>query len=189
MPGLITKGLGAGGAGVDLLSTTISIKQISLNFSDAPSLVGDALSLSKWSISGVNSVSILSISISTNSIILITSEMSNGGSYLLNIPQYITSTGGPWVGPYSQTFTGVGATPVIVYSKVIDARHLEICFSEPVNKYDALNIANYSISGLVVVGVEQISDSIFRIQTSHQTVGTSYSIVASNIRDRDNISV
>lgn len=90
--------------------------------------------------------------------------------------------------PNSYTWNVVPETtpPVIQMARAVDARVLEVVFSEDVVPAEALNPLNYSITGsggLAVNGVTQLSGSIYRLSTARQTVGASYNVTASNIHD------
>jgi hypothetical protein len=179
---------------INFTNITAIAKQVSVNFDTPPTLLGPAADKTVWSIIGPNAqvITINTLNIIGTSVVLSTTEMSNGVTYTISIPpSYITSSSGLfWTGPFVKTFTGVGGAPFIQNVKPIDGRTIEIMFSENVNKYDALNIANYSIDhGLVVLGAQQISPSIFRLITSLQVSSTNYTVTASNIRDIDSVLI
>ena len=64
----------------------------------------------------------------------------------------------------------------------VDAKHVDIEFSEPVNR--ANNAANYSANnGLSISGVTDLGSNSYRLTTSQIDVGVTYTITASNITD------
>ncbi len=176
------------GGGLTIDSVIATLNTITITFSDAPTVIDvAALDRTRWSAhTGGQYIVINSVTQAGNTVILSTTEMANGSSYTLEIPN--TTIAGPsgsvFLGPFTQAFTGFGVSPTIAITQVIDARTIDVIFSERVNKYDALNETNYTINnGLSVVSVAQLSTTIFRLTTSKQTVGTSYTVTASNIRD------
>lgn len=87
---------------------------------------------------------------------------------------------------YSWTVVPETTPPTLVYAVARDARTLDITFSEPVIASEALNKANYAITGgagLTVESVEQLTADSFRLKTTKQVVGQSYLVTASNIHD------
>lgn len=76
--------------------------------------------------------------------------------------------------------------PTLALARSVDARLVEVIFSEDVVEAEALNPANYSITGgggLAVNSVVKLSASIYRLITARQTVGANYTVQASNIHD------
>ncbi len=145
------------------------------------------LDRTRWQITGSGtSVIVNTVTIVGNTIVLGTTAMVAGGPYTLIIPNttIAESVGGTvFLGSFSQPFTGAGATPVILITRVIDARTIEVTYDQAVNKYDALNETNYSINnGLSVLSVAQVSTAIFTLTTTKQVDGTAYTLTASNIR-------
>jgi len=192
MPLIITKGYGlaAGGGGGPFVfnGITTAIKEVHLNFSVPPFIGGPALDRSLWSIVGPNDSIIVvdGVIVVGNSVILNTSEMAQGVSYTLNMPTYFISNGSGVVfpGPFTQIFTGTGTNPFIVITQTIDTRTVLVHFNETINELDGRNENNYSANnGLSIISAEKVSNTIYKLHTSLQTVGTSYTITASNIRD------
>lgn len=65
-----------------------------------------------------------------------------------------------------------------------EGRLLIVTFSEAVVEAEALDPANYSLdNGLVVLDLEKISASQYRITTSLQTPGLSYNLTVSGVHD------
>lgn len=87
---------------------------------------------------------------------------------------------------YSWTVSADTTPPTLVYAVARDARTVDVTFSEPVVVSEALNKLNYGITGgagLTVESVEQLTADSFRLKTTKQVVGQSYSVTASNIHD------
>lgn len=87
---------------------------------------------------------------------------------------------------YNWTVSADTTPPTLLLVRTVDARIVEVVFSEDVVASEALNPANYVITGaggLAVNGVTQLSASIYRLSTARQTVGASYNVTASNIHD------
>lgn len=90
--------------------------------------------------------------------------------------------------PQSYNWTVVAETtpPTLFMVRVVDARHLEVTFSEAVVTAEALNTANWLITGgagLAVQSVAQVTSSVYTLTTAAQVPGTSYTLTASNIHD------
>lgn len=90
--------------------------------------------------------------------------------------------------PTSYTWNVVAETtpPTLALARAVDARIVEVIFSEDVVESEALNPLNYTITGgggLAVNGVTKVTASIYRLITARQTVGASYTVQASNIHD------
>ncbi len=171
-----------------LASIIATTNTITITFTVVPTIIDVAvLDRTRWiAYAGDQHIVVNSVTIVDHAIVLGTTEMANGSTYTLEMPN--TTIAGPdgtvFLGPFTQNFTGVGVSPYILITQVIDARTIDVVFNEQVNKYDALNETNYTINnGLTVVSVAQLSASIFRLTTSRQAVGTSYTVTASNIRD------
>ncbi len=184
LPGLVTLPTTT----MDLLSIVATLETITITFNDTPTIIDVAiLDRTRWiAYTGDQHIVINAVNVTGDAIVLSTTEMSHGSTYTLVMPNTtIANTEGVvYLGPFTENFTGFGVSPTILITQVIDARTIDVVFSEPVNKYDALNETNYSVNnGLTVVSVAQLSASIFRLTTSKQAVGTSYTVTASNIRD------
>jgi hypothetical protein len=86
-------------------------------------------------------------------------------------------------------FSSAIASPLFIeVAYGLEARLVEVVFSEPVVDADALNPANYGITGgggLDVFSVIKMTNSIFRLTTSKQTPATVYTLTASNIFSLD----
>lgn len=175
--------IGGGSLPINLLSTTGSNKLVTLSFDATPVLTGNSLLPNNWTTSPELSIS--NATVVGDSILLTTSEQTTGKLYTLNVPSGISSQDGLlWIGPFTQTFTGVGQGPSILNIYCIDARTIDVSFSEEVYEPDALTKENYSINnGLQVFKVVKVSKTTYRLTTSKQAVGTSYTVTASNIRD------
>lgn len=83
------------------------------------------------------------------------------------------------------TLSGQDTTPpIFVLARSVDARTVDVFFSEAVQPEDAMNTANYSISPtLTIKSIQQITPRQFRLTTSNQSSGQDYTITASNIHD------
>lgn len=62
-----------------------------------------------------------------------------------------------------------------------DAHHVDVVFQSAANVSQASDPANYTIAGLVVSEATRITDSTYRLTTSRQTSGTSYTVTISGI--------
>lgn len=191
MPLIITEGLGpdsggGGGSPLTVASVSASLDQVQVILSSSGLLIGAATIPSNWTISGGGAaMTVTAVGIAGDTITLTTTEGTTGFSYTLSIPQGIvdSSNGNPCVGAFSQSFTGVGSSPTLASARAVDARILELSFSKPVTAFEATNPSNYSIPGLQVTAVTELTSSMYRLTTSQQTEGTVYTVTASNIHD------
>lgn len=189
---IVTQGLGnAGGAiALSVLSFTPNPGSLVIVFSDLVALTGDAASSTNWSITpgiGLNPITINSVVVVGNTVTVNTSEHQTG-SYTLNYPQGIVSylDGSPFIGPFTHVYSNVGVVPFLTMVRGVDARAIDVVFSEAVNLQDALTPGNYSITGastVTVTSVEKQTDQAFRLNTTVQVRSGSYTLQASNIRD------
>jgi hypothetical protein len=172
---------------LSLISTVGSAGSVTLNLSDLITLTSDSAVRSKWSIVDNlgNPLAVNSLSSVGSAVTLGTAAQVTGRTYTVTIPYGILkiTDGSNYVGPYSTTFGGTGVAPTIVMSRSVDSRTIEVIFSESVVAGDALNPTNYAIPGLTISTVTQITPVIYRITTSRQSEGTTYTVTASNIHD------
>lgn len=194
MPGnlIITQGYGAtiGGA-LTLVNLTPAATQLVLTFSVNIALTGNALDPTNWSItpgSGSSPVTVNSLSVAGATLTINTTEHTNGTPYTLVFPQGVvsTSSAAPFIGPFTQAYTGVGVLPTLQAVQSIDARSVEAVFNEAVVPADALNPANWAITGdsvVAVVSVAQMTAASFRLSTTAHEPSSNYTLTASNIRD------
>lgn len=186
---LVTRGMGepVGGTAFTLTSLAPSASLITATFNDAPLISGAAIVLSNWIIQGGPvQVTVTGLTIVGNTILIATTEQKTGVVYTLALPTLgIRSVGNqPFDGPFEPTFTGVGVQPTVLIGQSIDARTLQVSFSEPVVESEAETGANYSVdNGLTVSTGVKVSDTVFRLTTSKQTVGQLYTVTVSNIHD------
>lgn len=189
---IVTEGFGpdaGGGGALTILSTTGIEGGIEVLLSATGILTGDALVPSKWVVVGGGvALTVVSVSIIGSLITLTTNEATDGASYTLLVPQGIvdSGTGNPCTGGFVQPFTGAGTAPILSLARSIDARQVEVYFTEAVVEAEALLPANYVITGgggLSVFAVEKITDTIFQLTTSAQEVALLYTVTASNIHD------
>lgn len=194
---LITSGLGSAGssglvsgdcASLKLLAASNTGTYIDLIFNYPIRLDGPAAVISNWSITPTTDkeVAITSLVVANNRILVYTSEQDSDILYTLNIPLagVVSTSWAYFGGSYNPTFLGLGFAPTILMARTVDGRTLEVIFSEAVNPDDALDASKYSINnGLTVSSVTKISSHIFRLVTSKQTVGQSYTVTATGVRD------
>lgn len=160
-----------------------------LTFSDNVVLQGPALDPANWTIAGpglgVTCTAVSAPSDQKNVTLTIT-DQTQGGAYTVTVPS--TGISGPsalnFSGPFTMNFTGIGVAPSIVMARSVDARTMEVIFSEPVLESDALNPTNYTITnGLKALSVSKVTPVIYRLTTSKQAVGTAYNVTVSEVRD------
>lgn len=179
--GLLTSGLGedvaGGSSGFVLTSTTPAQNQITLGFASGASLLsGPSAVAGNWTLTG--GLTVTAVALSGGAVVLTTTNQTGGGTYTLHIPLGVMSFGNGFLGPYETTFTGVQTTPTITISRAVDARTVDIVFAQaPDVIADALDPARYSVdNGLQVTAVERLTATWYRLTTTQQLVGTSYTV-------------
>lgn len=190
---LATQGLGASGNGTAFALTSITpgLNYIDLVFSNAiVQITGPAALASQYGIAPTDGTSVqvqvLSVAVVGTNVRLTTTECTNGGTYQMAMPWQGFSDGGPEVltGPFSMSFVGFGQAPTLISANPFDTRLIDIAFSELVRDTEALNPANYAINnGLSVSAVTKTGLVNYRLTTSRQVRGQSYTVTASNIHD------
>lgn len=194
---ILTMGLGPEGgppSGFTLIGLANSGSELTLTFTETLNLSGAASDFSAYSISGEDglpAVLLTSLTAVGSALILGTTLQHNSGSYFLHIPVdgFNAVSGDPYTGPYDPAFTGVAANPGLLMSRMIDARTVEVIFTEPVNVYDAQRAQNYSIAGgAQVFASKQVSPIIYRLTTSRLNVDVSdtYTVTVTGVRDLEN---
>jgi hypothetical protein len=100
---------------------------------------------------------------------------------------YATDTrGAEAVAPNAWNCNGDSTPPVLYSVQVVDGTVLNVIYSEPVVVSEALVAANYAITGsggLNVLSVERVSDTTYRVTTTLQSPGASYTLTVSNVHD------
>jgi hypothetical protein len=209
MPLIITKGLGSLGDGsssgllciqgwgspgagttITLASTEVYGNRMELVFSVSVQAIGPAALPENWTITsstpGAPIPTVTSVQVSGVRIILFYTEGRDGAAYTLAIPPSGIKdlSDNPYTGPFTQAFSGTGIDPFITLAQAEDALHARVIFSEAVNESDALIVGNYSIPGLTIFAVQKESGTtIYRLTTSLQSVGITYTLTIVGIRD------
>jgi hypothetical protein len=188
MSNLIVTG-GFGGFDIfDVTSVVPTSTTVTINFNAAVDLGASAELVSAWSIThGVNAVDveIFDVEVSGASIILTTSDHTNGETYTLHMPSAIYSTTGTnFTGSVDRNYVGVGHIPTLQIIKSIDEFTLDIVFSEAMLESDATDASNYTLDGgVTVLRSEKVTDLNYRLTTTAQLENTAYNLSASGIRD------
>lgn len=143
---------------------------------------------SRWSVVNSNgdSLRILNISVTINTVSIITDEQKNGETYTITVPNtgIIDNNNLSLQAPFTKTFTGVGKTPKIAYLRNIDEETVEVGFDSAMNTADALTLSNYSFTNSITpISASQVSQSIYRIKTTKFNPNSSYTLTISNVRD------
>jgi len=76
--------------------------------------------------------------------------------------------------------------PIITEVQILDVTHVDVTFSEEIEKYSAENVQNFQINnGISILQVEldQNNRVVHLVTTAHQS-GTTYTLTVNNIRDR-----
>lgn len=157
---------------------------------DGPGLLPGSWTVTLVSPAGAVPVTVTEvIPLGANQLRLNVNEQTLAALYRLNVPYagLVDTLGNVVNAPYSATFFGYGFSPTVLMARAVDARILEIIFSENVVESDALDITNYSITPSVsVLRAEKVVDSIYRLHTTHQIELAPYQVDIENIRDLAN---
>lgn len=175
-----------------LLLGEVYADRIELIFSTNVQVVGPAAVPAQWVVTslavGVPIPQVTSVVVVGPRIKLFYTEAKTGVLYTLNFPVVGVKdlSSNPYPGPFTYAFTGLGVNPFVSLAGADDGYHVKVIYSEPVVVAEALNPANYSITGgggLVVFEVTQETALVYRLRTSLQTVGQDYLLTVSNIHD------
>lgn len=193
---MITEGLGGSSGALTYIAVTPDAESVSIEFSDTIALAGTSEEVSSWSVDegvGAAPVNVLAVTLSGDgrTVTLTTTEHQVGGEYTLVFPRDIVSDadGTLFSGPYTHDYLGVGELPFITMVKGVDARAIDIVFSEAVLEADALDPANYTVIGpnsVTVTSVAKQTSQSFRLYTTPQDRNESYTIEVRNVRDLAN---
>lgn len=192
---IVTLGLGYGGGapggGFLLTSVIPSSTYIDLAFTFALAQIsGPAVDPTQYTITplnGGNAVTILSAALVGGNVRLTTTEFTNGKTYRVTLPYASFNDGNSDIfqGPFFMDFVAVGVAPTVVMIRAVDARIMEVVFSEPVVDAEALTPTNYtSDGGLTISAVTKVTDVIYRLTTSRQNRDQVYNVTVSNVHDR-----
>lgn len=189
MAGLISQGLGgndgaAGATGFQLTSAAGGQNTITLNFTDGfppTSVTGPSAVPSNWTIAptdGGDPVQVTAIAVVGITLVLTTTNQSGGKNYELTIPVGIMSNGTAMLGPFIAVFVGVATTPTFLNALSVEAHILDLYFSAPPDAALVNNPTKYSITPgpLTVSKVQKVSDTVYRLTTSQQGIGTTYTV-------------
>ena len=166
-------------------SVTVFVDHLALLYSSVPYLTGDSAIPANWVITGPTVSTVTAVLVVGDVVEVYFTPQINGGSYTITLPMGIDDgTGFPSVSPSFITYTAIGVGPTIIGIEVVDDRTLQVLFDKVINQTDAMTLSNWSINhGLSVTAAVMGSLSQVNLTTSKQTVGTTYTITASNIRD------
>lgn len=136
-------------------------------------------------VSGVAFVSVLEVSLPEgviSSVDLITSEMSDAGSYEVEIISTAVTSNSVPVSSESASFSGVGESPEVVVVVATSSTTVEVRFSETIrNAGQVLDAATYFFTDppgvLVVLEVLSISGNVVTLRTSEQDSEILYTLM------------
>ncbi len=189
MPLIITGGMGTGGGGGGPFGVTSADLAaggvVTLNFAvgETPVLTGPALLPASWSVTGPTAITVVSVAVVGLTVVIHTTHPYQVfGAYTLNVPVGIVDTNAlPCGGPFAVPFTGVGDVAVILAAAALDARSIRVTLESKPG--DSVYVpGNWSIDNdLAVVSVAKDTDSSYILVTSHQLIGTVYTVTAPGV--------
>jgi tRNA U54 and U55 pseudouridine synthase Pus10 len=77
-------------------------------------------------------------------------------------------------------------SPFLVMVAGVDARHVDLFMSEEMNDGDMFDVNNYTFSGpgsVQAISVEKLTAQSYRVTTTEQTRGATYTLLLENVRD------
>ena len=183
MPLIVTRGLGA--PGFVLSGAVLSaggVLTMSFTSGGAVTLVGTAAVAANWVVSGPTQVTPVSVSASGSVVTLRTTHpYQPGGSYSVAVPTGVTDANNdPFLGPVLLNVLGAGDGCSIVSASSVDARTLRVVFDSAPGA-SALVAANYAPVGFTISAIQKETDSVFLLTTSHQLIGSGYSITSPGV--------
>lgn len=150
-------------------------------------LDGPALLTSSYVITGPSVIQVLSLEVLPvgHIIRLYVTDQLTAQPYVLTLPQQgIMDINGNVLNNYTVNFNGLNIPTMVQIVKSVDERTLDIVFNEAVFEEDASNPANYSISPtLAVTKAVRLTDFNYRLTTGPQTIGATYNVTVSGLRD------
>jgi len=189
---IVSLGLGSSGVGEDFVATAVDPfdERLEVTLNHLFSVTGPAADPASYAITSIGAgvaASVTSVAVDGYKLVLYCTEQTNGEPYRLTLPDtgIVDEVLNAFQGPFDLDYDGAGAAPELTMVRVVDARTLEVVFSERPNRDDALDPDNYSITGpdLAVEAVEYVTDFVYRLTTARQEPGESYDIEVSGIRD------
>lgn len=184
MAGLITEGLGeaASGATTGFVADTATGGPDSVTITFAvgfppTDLTGPSAVAGNWSITDGVTLAVLAVNIVGSTLVLTTGHQLAGHPYTLTIPSGMLSNGNGFLGPYTLGFTGVATVPTLLFARSVDEFFVDATFDFAPDPATALDTSHWSLTGgLTVVTVTKVTDTTYRVQTTAQAPGTSYTI-------------
>lgn len=162
---------------------------LTLNFTQTPSavtpfLTGNSMVAANWLIAGPTAISVVAVAVVGLTVQLTTTHpFQIGGTYQLTIPSGIMNVDLDlsFAGPFTPTFLGAGDTCNIILAVAVDARLLQVTFDKAPGA-SALVAANYTVDhGLQILGAAKQSDFVYLLTTSHQLIGTTYTVTSPGV--------
>ena len=189
---IVTMGYGDSGIGSGFVLTSVTpfADHLDLAFTHDPGAVsGDAANPAKYvctPLAGGDPMSVTGVAIVGTVLRLTITPVDVGGLYQLTIPQVglVDVFSNSFQGSFTPTFTAVLAPLALSIVQAIDARTLQVVFSRPPNRAEALVAGNYSIAPtLAVHSVAYVTDFVYQLTTDRQTPGTNYTLTTTGIND------
>lgn len=192
-----TNGLGDPGAAIiggtfALLLVEVYEDRLEAVFSVPVQAIGAAADPTQWVVttlvSGAPVPVASSVVVAGPRIKIYMSEAREGVLYTLNLPVFGIKdlSNNPYTGPFTYDYLAVGLEPFVALAGAQDGYHVKVIFSEPVQTAEALVPSNYVITGgggLSVYEVTQETAQTYILRTSLQTVGQTYTVTVSNVKD------
>lgn len=132
-------------------------------------------------------VKVSAVAVEDHRVFLTVNEQTIGAIYTLTTPtgsDLIDQFGNPMGGSNQMNFTGTGITPMFGFARALDARRLEVIFSEAMQAAAASNPANYEITPPIAVkSVKIIAPSVVELTTAKMAFGVTYTVALHNMKD------
>ncbi|MDZ7356744.1 MAG: Ig-like domain-containing protein [candidate division KSB1 bacterium] len=143
--------------------------------------------ISNYQISG--GVSIISVTLNVNqSSVRITTSPHQSGSYIITVNHVKDLAGNEIQTNSTASYQMVPEDldpPTITGIQILDANHVDVTFSEPINKATAENISNYSINNGVSILQAKLDQNgkTVHLTTSNHQPNVNYTLMINNICD------
>lgn len=183
--------------GVTALRIAASVRQLRITLSDEIVANAQVTDPTFWTVTtsapGAVSATITSSTVEyvggVPGVTLETTEMTNGEDYTLTMPTsyMIAVDGSTFAGSPNVNFTGVGDSPSVLETRVVDDSTIDVIFNEDVQDTGALNVLNYSFSPIIqVTNVRRMATGHYRLTVLGKRDTQLYQLTVSNIVDAAN---
>lgn len=179
--------------GMVVARITPSDRLLVIEFTDSVVLTPTGQDPASWAIGAVSPgaapVSVTGLTVDLKRVILATTQFTGTETYALRLPtaEIASVNGDLYNGSASINFIGTGHYPSVLGTRIIDARHIDVIFSEDVKTETATIPANYAFEPpLEVSGVTRLNGSTYRLTVVGFRSSQLYTMTVTGVRDLAN---